>query len=101
MTCSCVRDQLCDSCIDAMFAHLRGTAACRGERWSDELAARRRGPWILWPVDSERVRIAALERVEDLTRDPRLRERLSAELVGYAAKRWNEMRPDTATEAAE
>ena len=93
-------DALCDACVDAMFAHLRGTAACRGERWATDLAARRRAPWIPWPVDNGHVLELAAGRVKDLTRDPRLRALLAAELVAYAARRWNDYRPVFASASA-
>ena len=89
----CAVDQLCDRCLNAMLAHLRGVAANRGERWAGELALQRRAPWTPWPLDSAKVREHAIRRVSDLSRDVRLRERLADEAVRYAARRWDEARP--------
>lgn len=90
VTCGCTIDRLCDSHVEDGFAQLRGVAANRGEHWADDLATQRRAAWTPWPVDSERVRVAAIVKVEDLTRDERLRERLAVEVVAWAARRWNE-----------
>jgi hypothetical protein len=84
----CSSDQLCDDCLETSFARLTGVMDCRAATWVSQLAARRRRPWMPWPLDSERVRIAANPWVEDLTRDIRLRARLVDELLRWAARRW-------------
>lgn len=92
MTCGCTIDRRCDACVENAFAQLKGVVACRADTWVAELAARRREPWMPWPVDSARVREAAVSWVSDLADDARLRERLIDELVRWAAKRWDEKR---------
>jgi hypothetical protein len=82
VTCSCSRDALCDQCVDDGFAQLRGVAACRGEYWAAHLPASSR-PWNA----AKAIAIARL-KVADLARDPRLLERLAAELVRWAQRRW-------------
>ena len=77
--------------VGAMFAHLRGVAANRGEHWANAHALARRSPWIPWPVESEKVRSMAVHRIADITRDPRLQSKLVDELVRWAARRWNEL----------
>ncbi len=89
----CAMDQLCDRCLGAMFAHIRGAAANRGERWATELATERQAPWMPWPIDSPKVREHAVQRVADLSRDARLRELLATEAIAYAAKCWNAADP--------
>lgn len=94
MVCEgCSTDRLCDACVENDFARLTGVMDCRAATWVAELVARRRGPWVPWPRDSERVRAAAVRWVADLTRDPRLRARLIDELLRWAERRWNVYRP--------
>jgi len=80
---------LCDRCVDDGLAHLRGVAACRGERWALTVAARcprlRGRPW---PAYDGRAAELARRKVADLTRDDRLRELLAVELAAWAARRW-------------
>lgn len=85
--CGCPSDALCAVCLEGRFAQLRGVAACRGERWADELRDVRGAPAV-WPVESEKVRRLAAVKVADLARDRRLLEMLRNELVTWAAKRW-------------
>lgn len=101
VTCSCRSTaELCELCRDSLYAQLRGVAACRADRWADELAAKRSAPLVPWPVGSERVHAAAIEQVADLTRDERLRELLATELERWAAKRWDESLPTQPGESA-
>lgn len=73
------------------FAHLRGCAALRGERWGESVA-RRVGTRRPWPAFEGRAREVALRKVADLSRDPELLELLAAELAQWAARRWGEIR---------
>jgi hypothetical protein len=85
--CSCPRDALCELCCDGLFAQLRGTAACRGERWADRVALavpRDRA----WPDHQGRAAEIARKLIRDLARDPRMIEMLAAELARWAARRW-------------
>ena len=81
------RAALCDRCIADVFAQLRGVAACRGEVWAMDLARRvpRTQPW---PSGSDQVNAIARTKVADLARDPKLLERLAAELAKWAARWW-------------
>ena len=70
------------------FAQLRGVAACRGEVWADAVAARlaelgAKRPRE-WPNFGGRMRAIAMLKVEDLTRNDRLREKLAAEVARWA-----------------
>lgn len=40
------------------------------------------------PWDADKAIAIARRKVDDLTRDPRLRERLAVELEAWARKRW-------------
>ena len=88
MLCDCLGDALCDRCVEDRFLQLKGVAARRGERWADVAAARGAhkvaGPLPLEPETAARL-------VEDITRDPRLRDRLRAELVAWAERRWSQL----------
>lgn len=86
--CPCARDRLCDRCVEDGFRQLRGVAACRGEAWAVDVAkrCRTRQPW----PRGERSMAIARRKVEDLTRDARLVERLADELERWAARRWSE-----------
>ena len=88
----CAIDQLCDTCLGAIFATLRGVAMCRADTWVSELAIRRRAPWVPWPVESTKVREHAVGRIADLSRDVRLRDLLATELISWAAKQWDAAR---------
>lgn len=89
--CGCPRDQLCDLCRAGLFDNLRGTAACRGERWADEVArvVPRDRPWPAW---NDRVAAIARRKVEDMARDERLLVLFAAELATWAAKRWDALK---------
>jgi hypothetical protein len=89
--CDCASEQLCPLCLDGRFAQLRGVAACRGEAWATNTAARVPCDRA-WPRDSERATRIAREKVEDLARDPRLLELLAGELAVWAERRWNAQR---------
>jgi len=93
-TCACwSTEERCEPCRDTLWGALRGVVAVRGERWADEIAARRREAWTPWPRDSARVHAAAIEKVADLTRDRVLRDRFATELECWAARRWENYRP--------
>lgn len=85
--CTCPSDRLCDACLGARFAQLRGAAASRGETWADEVALKIDGerPWPAW---SDALAEKAMKRVADLAPDPRLRAMLAAEANAYAKSRW-------------
>lgn len=84
--CGCPRDQLCDLCFQGSWENLRGVAATRGEVWAMAVARRVRldRPW----PDSGRAAAIARRKVEDLSRDRRLRAALAAELARWAARWW-------------
>ena len=68
----------------------------RGMRWAQDVARRmptKRAP-EKWPGfdGSERVRRLAMKKVENLTDDPRLRERLARLCVADAARAWSKRR---------
>lgn len=86
MSC-CPRDRLCDTCYGGTWDNLRGVAATRGEAWADSVRQRVRDGRP-WPPHAGRVAGLALAKVADLTRDPRLRAALAAELGAWAARRW-------------
>lgn len=63
-----------------MFANLVGTAMRRGDEWADE--RRRNGARPATVADLElALKLAEAKRVEDMTRDPRLRARLARVVV--------------------
>jgi hypothetical protein len=84
----CPPDKLCDACCDSAFMQSKGVAACRGESWAREVA-RKVSREIPWPAHEGKARDIALRKVEDMTRDARLRELLAAELAAWAAKAWS------------
>lgn len=75
------------------FAQLRGTAACRGERWANTIWPRvhRAARSSTWPA-TERARTMAIVRVADLSADQRIRQALADELEAWAARRWEQLR---------
>jgi hypothetical protein len=78
---------LCDDCVSEQFAQLRGTAQCCGENWARAVAT-------VIPIDrpwpnTEKQRAGALRKVQDLTRDARLRELLADEVTVGAARWWD------------
>lgn len=75
MLCTCPRDALCDVCLEASWMQLRGVAARRGEAWAVGTA-----------TEGDRELLVALARkqIEDVTRDPRLLERLAGVTVWWA-----------------
>lgn len=85
----CPIDNLCDRCVADGFAQLRGVAQNRGHFWAVDLETRVRDRDQPWPNESEAVTRISLMKVEDLTRDPRLRLQLAGELVKAAARRWS------------
>jgi hypothetical protein len=89
MNCSCSREALCDRCVEDGFAHLRGVASCRGEVWAARVA-RETSTSQPWPAHAGRAADIARRKIADLTRDPRLAERLAAELARGAARRWRQ-----------
>jgi hypothetical protein len=88
--CGCASDALCPLCLDGRFSQLKGVAACRGERWADDVAVRVTRRDQRWPTDSDKVLAIARMQVADLTRDPRLLEMLAGEALRWAARRWNQ-----------
>lgn len=83
----CAMDALCARCADDVFKHLRGVAQSRGHQWAADLIAR--GVIGTWPDEpSPRALEVARMKVEDLTRDEGLRERLAAEAITAARRRW-------------
>ena len=64
-----------------------GVARSRGERGAASVAARC-GRSRLWP-SSERTHSLACRKVDDIARDPVLRDELAAEVETYAARRWS------------
>ena len=92
--CGCEREQLCELCFLGAWDNLRGTAATRGEVWAMRVAERvsRSRPW---PSGSDRVLEIARSKVVDLSRDPRLRERLALELARWAERWWVRQRAAT------
>jgi hypothetical protein len=83
----CPPNALCDRCLEDAFGQFKGVAACRGEAWARDVAKRipREMPW---PSSSPKITAIAQRKVADITADPRLRERLAAELAAWAAKAW-------------
>jgi hypothetical protein len=86
--CPCQREPaLCDDCVSEQLAQLKGVAQCRGESWAHAVAT-------VVPVDrpwpsTDKQRAGALRKVQDLTRDARLRELLADEVTAGAARWWN------------
>jgi hypothetical protein len=68
-------------CLESRWMQLRGVAARRGELWGAQMT-------VAWPDAT--MRVLALQRVEDLSRDVRLRERLATECEAWA-KRSSEL----------
>lgn len=85
--CECPSEALCPLCLDGRFSQLRGVAACRGEAWATAVALQTRSS-SQWPTTEKMLGIAR-RKVEDLARDPRLLEMLTAELARWAARRWD------------
>lgn len=90
------RSPLCDQCVAFSVSTVGGTAMSRGMRWAEGVAKRlptKRSP-TSWPGfdDSEKVRRLAMKKVQDLTDDPRLRERLARLCVTEAARAWSRRR---------
>lgn len=86
MTCACWSTaERCELCRDGLFAQLRGSAALRGERYADELAARRGTRGYMAP---EQLLAVARERCADLSSDRKLLELLAAEFLVWAERRW-------------
>jgi hypothetical protein len=88
--CSCrTGDVLCGLCREGLFTQLRGSAALRGERYADELAAARVVPRDTpWPTGSPKLMAVARLRCADLSRDVKLLELLAAEFLVWAGRRW-------------
>ncbi|MCB9564208.1 MAG: hypothetical protein H6708_27775 [Kofleriaceae bacterium] len=87
---------VCDRCIEARLASLRGVAASRGMRWADGVRVRmpmRRAPsrWPGWSA-SDRVREIARRKVAGPTHDDRLAERLAEVCAAEAARWWSRRR---------
>jgi hypothetical protein len=78
---------LCDDCLHEQFAQLGGTAQCRGENWARAVASviQVDRPW----PNTEKQRAGALRKVQDLTRDHRLRELLADEVTVGASRWWD------------
>lgn len=73
-----MRCSTCDS--DPCICPLLGHAAARGCRWADEVAAtitQRRLVWRDWPVYGGRAAQRARQLTQDLTRDPKVHEKLA------------------------
>ncbi len=66
---------------------MRGTAAVRGELWSEKVA-RLVPSGKPWPAHEGRAADIARRKVADLASDPRLAELLAVELAKWAARRW-------------
>lgn len=81
------RNERCELCRDSLFAQLRGSAALRGERYADELAAKRRGPAVAWPSSNDQLLAIARERCADLSSDRAPLELLAAEFLAWAERR--------------
>lgn len=76
---------LCDACLAEQLAQFAGVAQRRGEAWAESVAR-------VCPIDkpwprTPKSRAIALRKVEDITGDEKLRDRL-AELVEVGAARW-------------
>lgn len=90
LVCSCPRTELCDTCLAGAWDNLRGVAACRGDVWAESVAARtKRSRLTPWPAHEGRAAAIARRKVADLTGDPRLLDRLAAELARAAARCWS------------
>jgi hypothetical protein len=80
-------DPLCDDCLHEQLAQLKGVAQSRGESWARAVAT-------VCPIDkpwplTEKMRAGARRKVEDMTRDTRLRGFLADEIVVGASRWWN------------
>lgn len=78
---------LCAACIADTRAQLSGVAQCRGEVWARAIAK-------VIPIDrpwprTEKMRAIARRKVDDLTRDARLAEFLTDDVVLGAERWWN------------
>ena len=73
--------------VDPPADPLRGSAALRGERYADELAAKRHGPVVTWPSGNDQLLAIARERCGDLSSDRKLLELLAAEFLVWAERR--------------
>lgn len=76
----CPINKQCDMCLAQSIAQFKGVAACRGERLADELRAGR--------VD-DRILLIDLVMVwlDDIASDPRLLDRLAAEMLKWMTRR--------------
>ena len=92
--CETCRNQppLCDQCVARNADSLSGVALSRGILWAESVT--RRMPtkradrsWPRWN-ESERVRMIARSKVNDLTRDERLIERLAKLCADSAHERF-------------
>lgn len=83
---------LCDACLDARDAQLRGTARARGYAWGEKIA-RQLGPTAPpWPPFSGRAKAIALAKVAELAADRRLIDRLAAHCWADAERRYEKLR---------
>lgn len=92
IVCSCPRDNLCPSCVNQALMWFSGMACSRGITWAESVARRDRS--LLqrpWPAHEGRAAALARDKVADLSRDPKVIERLAMELSERAAKRWREL----------
>lgn len=86
------RPPLCDACVDATVANMRGHAAARGYAWADSAFARRRGGGpARWAELEPAARAAAARQVADLGADQRVRELLAGRFVAEAERRYGNL----------
>jgi len=69
-----------------------GIACARGIHWAEDIA--RRQPALLnrpWPPHAGRAAALARTKIDDLTDDPQVLERLAVHVAQYAGRRWSEL----------
>jgi hypothetical protein len=92
IVCDCGRDNLCRDCFSQAIMWFSGMACSRGIAWAESVA--RRDAQLLrrpWPVHDGRAAELARGKVADLSRDPRVIDRLAVDVTERAARRWREL----------
>jgi len=92
IVCDCPRDEKCKTCFAQAIMWFGGMARERGVRWAESVA--RRQPRHLaqpWPHNEGRPAELARAKVADLSEDPRIVERLAANVAEAAERRWTQL----------
>lgn len=90
-TCG-ARPPLCDACVSATVAAMRGHARARGMSWAMAVAERVSPSSRPWPAYEGRAAAIARAKVADLARDERVLEEMAVEAYEDARRFWNRQR---------